>query len=314
MYIFLSSVYRQALGHSLTERSRILEGEATAHQRVTPAHPRPGRRSRSPVAFVYQHEVVALESLDGDRLVAHLVAELVDVDDFDGAARGRLGLVEVLCETEARQVQLFQVLARQTFVGRQQDDLVRVVLALTSLEITQVLLDVDVQQQRLAAAGGIPEGDLVQIVGVEVLEGLGTGFCPVANHLGVQAVQQVLPMVEVPVQVDLGEQQREVLEVLHVQLMPLQLVALGGDALPMGDDVQVIAAQVGFADAVHVEQVACQLVEELGLPILVDAFKAVFSQPLLECSEAAPLEKPQHPAVEHQLLVEVAFLGGRSAG
>ena len=39
------------------------------------------------MAFVHQHQVVALEGVDGDGLVAHLVLELVDIEDLNRPPR-----------------------------------------------------------------------------------------------------------------------------------------------------------------------------------------------------------------------------------
>ena len=78
----------QTLSHCLPEGGRVLKGETASHQRIAPRHPCTRRSARAAVAFVHQHEVVALEGIHGDGLVAHLIAQLVDVDDFDGAARG----------------------------------------------------------------------------------------------------------------------------------------------------------------------------------------------------------------------------------
>jgi hypothetical protein len=200
------------------------------------------------------------------------------------------------------------MLTAQPFVGREQDDLVGKVIAAPRLEVVQVLADVDVQQQGLAAAGGIPEGDLVQVVRFEIAERFRARLGAVARHFLVQAIEQVLTVVEVPVQIQLGEQQREVLEVLHLQFMALQLVALGGDGLPVGDDVQVVAPQVGLGHLVGIEQASGQFVEELGLAVLVDALEAVIAQAHLECRQRAALKETQHPAVEHQFLMEAALL------
>src|SRR5690606_4857264 len=109
------------------------------------------------------------------------------------------------------------------------------------------------------------------------------------------------------VEIQLGEQQREVLEVLHLQFVALQLVALGGNGLPVGDDVQVVAPQVRFRHPVGIEQTPRQLVEEAGLSILVDALEAVIAQALLERRQRAALKEPQYPAVQHQLLMEAAL-------
>jgi hypothetical protein len=102
------------------------------------------------------------------------------------------------------------------------------------LKVVQILVNVHVQQQRLAAAGGIPEGDLVQVVRFKRAKRLraksrrGNAPIPRSGH------PASLTLVEIPVEVNLGEQQREVLKVLHLQLMAFQLVALGGDGLPVG--------------------------------------------------------------------------------
>ncbi len=188
LHVFFGRFHSQPLGHSLAECGRVFKGKTSAHQRIAPRHPCARCGARAPVAFVHQHQVVAFKGLDRHRLLAHLIAQLVDVDDFDGAARRGLRFVEMLRKTKARQMQLVQVLARQAFVGREQDDLVGVVVAPARLEVVQVLMNVHVQQQRLAAAGGIPEGDLVQVIRLEIAERLRAVLGAVARHFLVQAV------------------------------------------------------------------------------------------------------------------------------
>ena len=87
-----------------------------------------------------------------------------------------------------------------------------------------------------------------------------------------------------------------------------------GDRTPVGDDVQVVAPQNGLGHLVRVEQASDEPMEELGLAILGDALEAVIAQARLERRQRAALKEAQHPAVEHQLLVEAAFFAGRSAG
>ena len=103
-------------------------------------------------------------------------------------------------------MQLLQVLTAQALVGREQNDLVGIDTGHTLLEVMQILTDIDVQQQRLAAAGGVPEGDLVQIIRLEIAERFRARLGAVARHFLVQAIEQVLTVVEVPVQIQLGEQ------------------------------------------------------------------------------------------------------------
>ena len=240
LHVLFGSCHREPLGHSLAKGGRVFKSKTAAHQRITPAHPCPRCCARAPMAFVHQHQVVALKGFHRHRFLAHLIAQLVDVDDFYGAARRGLCFVEMLRKTKARQMQLIQMLARQTLVGREQDDLVGVVVALAGLKVVQILVNVHMQQQRLAAAGGVPERDLVQVIRFKITEWLRTVLSAVTHHLPVQAIKQRLPLVEIPVEVNLREQQRQVLKVLHLQLMAFELVALGRDGLPMHDNVQVV--------------------------------------------------------------------------
>src|SRR5690606_23572699 len=63
-------------------------------------------------------------------------------------------------------------------------------------------------------------------------------------------------------------------------------------------------------DPVHIEQVARQLVEELGLAVVVDALVPVIAKPRLQRHQAVAVEMAQHPAVQHQFLMERALLLG----
>ena len=260
--------------------------------------------------FIDQHQIVAFKGFHRDRLVAHLVAQLVDVDDLNKAYG--FVLIKELRTTKARQLQFLQMLARQAFIGREQNDLVRVSVLATVLEVMQVLVDVDVQQQGFAAAGGVPECQLVQFIRIKWLKAM-LGLVVrhqsgvVGLHSFIQAIQQLLALVEIPVQVNLGEQQREILEILHVEHGAFHLVAALGDGIPMLHDVQVVTAQIVRADAIHFKQILVQFVEKPGLAVLVDAFVPVFTEAELQGVQGAAFEKAHHPLVEHQLLVEAAL-------
>ena len=263
--------------------------------------------------FIDQHQIVAFKGFHRDRLVAHLVAQLVDVDDLDRAFENAAAIfVEQPVETKPRQLQFLQMLARQAFIGREQNDLVRVGVLAAVLEVMQVLVDVDVQQQGFAAAGGVPECQLVQFIRIKWLKAM-LGLVVrhqsgvVGLHPLVQAIQQLLALVEIPVQVNLGEQQREILEILHVEHGAFHLVAALGDGIPMLHNVQVVTAQIVRADAIHFKQILVQFVEKPGLAVLVDAFVPVFTEAELQGVQGAALEKTHHPVVEHQLLVEAAL-------
>lgn len=68
--------------HRLAEGGRVLEREAVFAEAAATVHPHAGLRGGcTAMAFVYEHEVVPLEGVDGDRLLLRFLGELVDVDD-----------------------------------------------------------------------------------------------------------------------------------------------------------------------------------------------------------------------------------------
>ena len=233
------------------------------------------------MAFVHKDEVVSLESFDRDRLIAHLVGELVDVDDFEGALEGAgFVFLEVADEAETGELGLAQVLGGQTLVGCEQDDLIREHAFTPRLVVVQVLEDVDVEEERLAAARGVPKSEAVEIVGGEGRE-THLGLVGVkSNERGVEAVEELRTAAEIPIEVDLGEEEREVLEILELKDVTLALVAGGGDGLPMANDGEIVAAQLWLGDTVDVEQVGGELVKKQRLPVLVQAFPAILAEAL----------------------------------
>ena len=174
------------------------------------------------MALIHQHEVVALEGIDGDGLVAHLVLELVNVEDLDRcpAKSSATVLIEEL-GLNARRLELARVLLAKPFVWREQDDPVQLAPPAVLVQVELVLKDIGVHQQRLAAAGCAPVGKLVQLrpsLGLRVerpdnLVGLRL-VRVVERYLVVEAFSSAAGSLKVAVEVDLGEQQRQVLEVL----------------------------------------------------------------------------------------------------
>lgn len=115
------------------------------------------------------------------------------------------------------------------------------------------------QQQRLAAAGGIPESQFVQFIRSKRLEPVVCRLSVVIGlHFPIQAIQQLLSLVEIPIQINLGEQQRKILEILHVEHRAFNLVALFGDGVPMLHNIQVITAQIQLIDQIRLKQVVLQ--------------------------------------------------------
>jgi hypothetical protein len=116
------------------------------------------------VAFVYEDKIVPFKRIDGDGLVAHLVLEFVDVEDLNRLACEKPApiLVEKL-SLDSRRFELAQVLLAQSLVWREQDDAIQLAPAAVLLQVVLVLKNVGVHQQRLAAAGGTPVGNLVEL-------------------------------------------------------------------------------------------------------------------------------------------------------
>ena len=82
---------------------------------------------RTPVPFVDQNQVRSLDGGDRDRLVAHVVGELVDVENLDPSSLEEVA--SVLGEHaggDPGDLELFEVLARESFVGGEEEDAVEV--------------------------------------------------------------------------------------------------------------------------------------------------------------------------------------------
>ena len=257
------------------------------------------------MAFIHQHQVFAFKGFHGNGFFAHFVAQLVDVNNLNRALEDTTAiLVKHATEAKTRQIQFSQVLARQAFIRREQNDLVRVGI-LTVLEIVQVLANIHMQQKCLAAARGVPEGELVQLVSIERLKAvIRIGLLVVGFQLLVQPIQQSLGFVEIPVQINLCKEQRQILEILHVEDGTLKLVTLFGNGVPVLDNVQVIATKFLLTEPIHFKQVLGQFMEKAGLPIIIYAFMPIFTQTNFQAGKTAPLEEAQQPLVKNKLFVK----------
>ena len=248
--------------------------------------------------FIHQHQVVSLEGVDGDGPVTHLVAQPGHFDDLDRlpAEQPAAVLVEQL-GVDARRLELAQVLLREPCVWRKQEDAVQLAPPAMPGQCVPVLQDVDVHQQRLAAAGGHPEGELVELrpgLGrfVERGDPVGLGLAFVAGgHLLVQIPEQRLGITEVAVEIDLAEEQRQVLEVLPDD----RLVAAGDPPLvqPLRvlDDVLVVFEQQLSGQLRQVEQLCRERVVEVVDVVLVQPFQVFVAQVLCQVLEKLHVEQ-----------------------
>ena len=214
---------------------------------------------------------------------------------------------------DPRRLELAQVLAREPFVRGQQDDAVEAAGAGAAVAHRQapVLEEVGVHEQGLAAAGGHPERQLVEL---PRSFGFGGGLVEQGDAVGlrlalvergdvrVQRREQRPRVTEPAVEVDLGKEQGEVLEVLPddrgVATGDALLVQAGGD----GDDRLIVLQQhlVRQGRPPLPGQVQAQGAMEAVDVVLVHPFERFLAQVLGKLVEALDAEQPEEPLVQHQ--------------
>ena len=308
-------------GHGLTEGGRIFEGEALFTKGVAELHPGPVAASRSTtMSFIDEDKVVALECIHRHRLLAHLLLQLGDLQDLHRTAGEQAAsvLVEDLC-LDARLLEFAQVLLRQPFLGREQDDPVQLARKTMRFQEPLVLEDVGMHEQRLAAAGGHPEGDLVELE-ARVL-GLLQCRDPVRfrerlvqrRNARVERLPQAGGVAEVAVEVDFREQQRQVLEVL-----PGDRLLTPGDApvvevLRDRNDGLVVLQQLLVRQLRPVlrGQVQAKGVVEAVDVVRIQSFQGLILQMGGELVETLDPEQTEQPLVEGELAVERQRRAGR---
>ena len=112
------------------------------------------------MSFIDQYQIASGKGGNGDGFVAITLRQFVDVDDFNIAEQ--ISIAAVFVKNGGAQVRidkLLQMLLAQAFIGRQQNGFVHFLRA-----IMAKLQNIDVHQQRFAAASRIPVGELVQIL------------------------------------------------------------------------------------------------------------------------------------------------------
>ena len=198
------------------------------------------------------------------------------------------------------------MLARQTLVGREQDDAVQLRPPARLAEIVQVLADVTVHEQRLPAAGRHPESQLVEVVHGEERELFARDYVPVVGiHGHVQRRHQALAVAEIAVQVHFRHQQPQILEIEGIQRLALQ-VAVAGDVLPVPDDVTVVFAQLIVRKSALFRQPGDKLRDILRAAVLGPAFEFRRVEHVGNPLELRNAELCQCPADQHQFFREVS--------
>ena len=133
------------------------------------------------VPFVDENQVGAGEKIARychAFLFGGLVRKLVDVDDAHGVGRGEhiRGFV-VAAARNVRSAQFVEVLLGHFGVGRDQNDIFR---REQPIFAAHKLAQIDVHQERFAAAGGHPKGEFAEMLGIEARQNRRAGFFGVA--------------------------------------------------------------------------------------------------------------------------------------
>lgn len=171
------------------------------------------------MAFIHEHKVVPLEAIHRHGLVFGLVGKLVHVDDFHRLLGEHAHLAAaVLIEkfgVDAAEAELVKVLEAHSVLGGEQDDLVQLMPATCLRQVVQVLHEVDVHLQRLAAARGLPEAEFFEsgfLEGIDPIDPLLVGI--EVLQMIVQRLQQLCRAGEIPVRADLREEPGPMLAML----------------------------------------------------------------------------------------------------
>ena len=118
------------------------------------------------------------------------------------------------------------------------------------------------------------------------------------------AVEQRLRVAEVAVEVDLGEEQRQVLEVLPDDRLFAARDAPLVQPQRVPDDVLVVLQQQLGRQLRQVEELRRERVVEAMDVVLVQPLQRLVAQMLGQLLEALDVEERQQPLVEHQLVGE----------
>ncbi len=194
------------------------------------------------MALVHEDQVAALEGLHrhADPAAALLLYQFSDLNDLHGVGCAPPQAAVVQVESPRRDAgggKFGQVLFAQALVGRDEQDVIQRLRV-----VAQKLMVVQMQNQRLAAAGGHPVGQFAQIgFGEGVIGRLGWQFLGIAvPHKGIEVLQQLCPVIEQTIQDNLGQERGQILKIAQGD----RSGAMAVDFLQMGAEVGVVAFQV----------------------------------------------------------------------
>lgn len=136
--------------------------------------------------LVNKDQIIAFKRVHRDRLVSRRFSELVYVDDVDATTlkfKTHRGVFVEQRRLDSGKFEFLLMLSRQALIRSQKDDSVQIFEYVRFSRVVQVLSDMTVHQQRLAAARSHPKGYFVEIVFRERLNlGQGSFLAPASSH------------------------------------------------------------------------------------------------------------------------------------
>ena len=166
------------------------------------------------MAFVNEDEVAVAEGVHLNAHTRSLPSALFDQLGDLGHPHRAMIVREQPGFAEARRWDtgrghLCHVLGTQSFVGRDEDDVVQML----GTPVVQELQVVEVHDQRLAASGRHPERELVQVLRCDESDGMSGHKADLALHIPVDLLRKRFRRGSPPVEEELGIKRGELLEV-----------------------------------------------------------------------------------------------------
>ena len=248
------------------------------------------------MAFVHEDKIFCVEAGDvnGDALSFLLFSKFVDIDDLDH------GRSNCRCKETAPGLERFggdpapckfgEVLAGHRLVGGNEEDIIEADAVWSSIVIRKLEI-IEMKDERLAAAGGHPEGEFAEIILiVEKVRGHVLLLDEIIRVL-IELIEELCWALEVPVKKDFGVEHRHVLEVRERNgNFPVPV-----DSLHVAPDVGVVGFEV--CPDPGVEPVPRdQGMEEITLALFIIPFLNVLEEYLHLVEALFPKSPCRYPA------------------
>ncbi|MDT8441045.1 MAG: hypothetical protein RQ723_05260 [Desulfuromonadales bacterium] len=192
------------------------------------------------------------------------------------------------------------MLPGEPFVRGQQDDPVQFVLPPMLLQVVLILQNIDMHQQGFAGTGRIPERQFLQFVALKGRDLITRRPALVEDcHMGIQGFKQSIGIGKITIQIDLGQQQRQILKILPRN----PGFALAGDGLGVAEDILVISEQKIVIQLLPFKEPLGDPIIKTGDIVLVVPFAGV-AHDAVKLINTADFEQRQQPLVQNQPFIK----------